>query len=73
MRVLSVLSLLCLLAAGCATYDHPTASLAQKQRDEVECRALSEQGAPPLGIVGRSLAVQELFVTCLESRGWGKH
>ena len=60
-----------LLFAGCATMDHATASAQQKQKDEVECRALSEQGVPP-GRLLRNLAVQELFKTCLASRGWEK-
>lgn len=56
--------------AGCTTMDHRHASHEQKLKDEVECRALAQQGAPPPGTFFRELRAQELLKKCLESRGW---
>jgi len=55
---------------GCVSYHHPTASLAQKQRDRVECAALSEQGAGPSGSLFRETKRGQLLSACYQSRGW---
>jgi hypothetical protein len=58
------------LAVACAHMDHPTAEMVTKQRDEVECKALAEQGAPQPGTFFRETLKADLLMKCLESRGW---
>jgi hypothetical protein len=77
-----MLSPLALCIAGCAapvTYDHPSKSLAEKQRDYVECAATASQAAQGAGGWSSDRAIRGAFYTdardqylaiCLESRGW---
>jgi hypothetical protein len=65
---------LLICTAGCAT----TSLISEKprmaqQRDHVECTALAEQGSPDRATglpLAHLLKRQELYRTCLESRGW---
>jgi hypothetical protein len=68
---------------GCAApvaYDHPTKPLADKQRDYVECLAITSQAASGAGGWSSDRAIRSAvfdnardryLAMCLESRGWG--
>jgi hypothetical protein len=84
MTLARTLSLLALVAAGCAapiTYDHPTKPFAEKQRDHVECMATANQAAAGAGGWSSDPAIRsaifdnardQYFAMCLESRGWSQ-
>jgi len=75
--------LLCGLA-GCVTapvYNHPSKSLAEKQKDYVECMATASQAAQGAGSGFSDRALRSGFfeyardrylAMCLESRGWSQ-
>jgi hypothetical protein len=81
-RIYWILCVLSLLAGGCVapvTYDHRGKTLAEKQRDTVECLATASQAASGAGGWSSDPALRsaifqhardQYFAMCLESRGW---
>jgi hypothetical protein len=58
---------------GCTHLMPPEqASLPQQQKDRVECKALSQQGAGEPGTLFRETIAARLYIECMESRGWHK-